>query len=345
MGKQDKRLEKNYYDIRGIGSYGGVHPLSRQSKLKPDDVKQWLQSQDAYTLHKPVRYKFPRRKVIVAGPGQQWQADLVDVGKISRYNRGIKFLLTCIDVFSKRAWVRPLKDKTGASLVAAFDSINEPLPRSLQTDKGKEFVNQKLQQWLKQRNVHFFTSENDDIKAGMVERFNRTLKSKLWRYFTKHDTLAYMDVLDSIVDVYNHTPHRSIGMAPEDVSSKNKSRVWFRLYGDPIPYKEPSLKVGDSVRISKTRRAFKKGYLPQWTEEIFTITERKNTRPITFVLSDYDGEQLKGTFYGQELQKVTKQNDVYKIEKILKQTKTKVLVKWKGYPDKFNSWVATKDLR
>ena len=101
MGKREKLMNQHYYDVRGVGSYGGIHALSKKSKIKPTYVKQWLASQDAYTLHKPVRYKFTRCKVIVSGPHQQWQADLVDVSRLSRYNRGVKFLLTCIDVFSK----------------------------------------------------------------------------------------------------------------------------------------------------------------------------------------------------------------------------------------------------
>lgn len=344
MGKQEKKLSSSYYDVEGVGSYGGVRPLSKKTKIKPERVKDWLQTQDTYTLHKPVRYKFPRRKTIVSGPGQQWQADLVDVSRLARHNHGIKYLLTCIDVFSKKAWVVPLKDKSGTSLVKAFDSIEDPLPRSLQTDKGTEFTNRNLQRWLKDKGVHFFTTENEDIKASIVERFNRTLKSKMWRYFTKNDTSTYVDVLQKMVNVYNHTPHRSIGMAPLDVSSKNKRRVWFRLYADPVEYKEPDLKVGDTVRISKARRTFKKGYLPQWTEEIFTVVERKNTHPPTFVLADYSGEVLKGSFYARELQKIVKKDDVYKIEKILKEEKNRVFVKWLGYPDSFNSWVSKKDL-
>ena len=344
MGKQKERLSASYYNARGVGSYGGVQPLSQKTKLSPERVKEWLTTQDAYTLHKPVRYKFPRRRVIVAGPHQQWQADLIDVSRLSRYNRGFKFLLTCIDVFSKQAWVVPLKDKTGTTLVNAFESIRSPLPQTLQTDKGSEFTNRKFQQWLKEHQVHFFTTENEDIKASIVERFNRTLKSKLWRYFTRHDILSYVEVLESMVEVYNRTPHRSIGMAPLDVTTQNKAKVWFRLYADPVPYKEPLLRVGDSVRISKARRTFKKGYLAKWTEEIFTIVERKSTHPPTFLLADYSGEILKGTFYPQELQKVSKRDDIYRIEQILKREKNRVLVKWKGYPDKFNSWVPVKDL-
>ena len=343
MWKGESKLSPAYYDIKGVGSFGGIQALTKKTKGNQKQIKEWLESQDAYTLHKQVRYRFPRRKTIVSGPSQQWQADLIDVSRLSRHNQGNKFLLTCIDVFSKKAWVVPLKNKSGTSLVAAFKSIQHPLPKTLQTDKGTEFLNYTFQQWLKDHKVHFFTTENEDIKASIVERFNRTLKTKLWRYFTHHDTLTYTDILESVVDVYNHTPHRSIGIAPNDVTSANKGLVWFRLYADPMPYKEPTLRVGDTVRISKARRAFKKGYLAQWTEEIFTIVNRKSTQPPTFVLADYSGEVLKGTFYPQELQKVNK-TDVYRVEKILKRTKNRVFVKWWAYPDKFNSWVNVKDL-
>ena len=170
-------------------------------------------------------------------------------------------------------------------------------PELYRVKKVTEFTNRKFQRWLKEHRVHFFNTENEDIKASIVERFNRTLKSKLWRYFTRQDTLSYVEVLQSMVEVYNFTPHRSIGMAPSDVTTLNKAKVWFRLYADPVVYKEPSLHVGDSVRISKARQTFKKGYLAQWTEEIFTIFKRKSTHPPTFVLTDYSGEVLRGTFY------------------------------------------------
>ena len=344
MRKRESKLSSAYYDIKGVGSFGGIQALAKKTKGNQKQIKDWLESQDAYTLHKQVRYRFPPRKTIVSGPSQQWQADLIDVSRLSRHNQGNKFLLTCIDVFSKKAWVVPLKNNSGISLVAAFKSIQHPLPKTLQTDKGTEFLNYTFQQWLKDHKVHFFTTENEDIKASIVERFNKTLKTKLWCYFTHHDTLTYTDILESVVDVYNHTPHRRIGMTPNDVTSANKGRVWLQLYADPMPYKEPTLRVGDTVCISKARLAFKKGYLAQWTEEIFIIVKRKSTQPPTFVLADYGGEVLKGTFYPQELQKVNKTDNVYQVEKILKRTKNRVFMKWWAYPDKFNSWVNVKYL-
>ena len=197
----------------------------------------------------------------------------------------------------------------------------------LQTDKGTEFLNSKFQHLLKAPKVHHSTMENEVIKASIVERFNRTLKCTLWHYCTRHGMLSYMDVLDLVVDVYNGTPYRRIDMAPNGITFGNKACVWFRLYANLISYKEPALRVGDTVRISKARRTFKKGYLAQWMEKIFTVVERKSTRPPTFVLIDYSGEVLKNTLCPQELQKVTKMYDVYRVEKILKRTRYRVLVK------------------
>ena len=250
-----------------------------------------------------------------------------------------------IDVLSRKAWVIPLKDKTGSSLVTAFKSIEDPLPMKLQTDKGTEFTNRKMQGWLKSHDVEFFTTENDDIKACHVERLNRTLKSKLWRYFTKNNTLTYLDILQDVVSTYNHTPHRSIGMAPIDVDDKTLGQVWYRLYADkPSDYKTPNLKTGDSVRISKTRRAFRKGYLPQWTEEIFTISKAQDTHPPTFCLKDWNGDDLKGSFYAQELQKINKPDNIFRVEEVLKEEKRRIFVKWLGYPSSYNSWVNKKDI-
>jgi hypothetical protein len=131
-------------------------------------------------------------------------------------------------------------------------------------------------------------------------------------------------------------------MAPSAVDEHNESDVRERLLSFRTPIKRPiQLKVGDTVRISGARRAFAKGYRDKWTEEIFKVVKIHDTNPITFSLTDYDGETIKGKFYAEELQRVVK--DVFRIEKVLRTRhragKTEYLVKWLGYPDKFNSWV------
>ena len=181
MGR--KKLQR-YYDQKLVGSYGGVAALRR---VVPDQhVKRWLSEQDTYTLHKPVRRSFKCRCVVVGGPNQQWQADLVDVSRLKKTNDGTAFLLTVIDVFSKRAWCVPLKNKSAVSLVAAFAPLlGDKAPITLQTDKGTEFLNRALQKLLKEYGVHHFATHNEETKASIVERFNRTLKTRMWRYFTK----------------------------------------------------------------------------------------------------------------------------------------------------------------
>ena len=263
---------------------------------------------------------------------------------ISKYNDGYKFLLTCIDVFSKYAWAIPLKNKSSKSVVAAFELLfGDRRPANLQTDKGTEFVNAPTQELFKENRINFYTTENDDAKASVVERFNRTLKSKMWKYFTFKGTHRYVDVLNDLLHSYNHTFHRTIKMSPSEVNRNNESEIRKTIYK---PKQKPkwSLKLGDRVRISKTRRQFKKGYLPNWSDELFTVAVRHPTDPPTYEIDDYDKERVKGKFYELELQKVSKSDDVYKVESILKTRKRKgkkeYFVKWFGYPEKFNSWVS-----
>ena len=349
--QQQQRVRKVYYDAKLPGSFGGVAPLARALKQKRDNVREWLSFEDAYTLHKPVRRKFQRRRTIVGGIDHQWQADLIDVQKLKKNNGGNAYLLTCIDVFSKYAWVVPLKDKMGGTLVQAFQEIfaSGRKPLKLQTDKGTEFKNRSVQKLLREKKIDFFTTENEDIKAAVVERFNRTLKERLWRYFTKTNSMRYLDVLPDMVYAYNRSFHRSIQRAPLEVNFKNQEDVWQSLYGDSkSTSKRNKLKVGDRVRISKARRVFKKGYLPSWTLELFTVDTVLRTTPTTYTIKDDHGEVLEGSFYEQELQKVG-EKDHYDIEAVLDQRLDKkgqreYLVKWVGYDPSFNQWIPHRAL-
>ena len=326
--------------------------MRRATKLKRQTIENWLKTQDTYTLHKPIRRKFQRRRVIVGGKNHQFQADLIDLRALRNKNDGVSYLLTCIDVFTKYAYVIPLKRKTGRSLVKAFETIFKTgeVPLRLQTDKGTEFRNRLFQTFLKKHNVHFFVSQNDDIKAAIVERFNRTLKERMWRYFTKHNTKRYVDILPNLVKSYNKTYHRSIKLAPAQVTSANQEVVWQNLYGQqPSSKSSPLLSEGDRVRISKAKKQFEKGYLPSWTEELFTISEiRHRTAPTTYILKDDSGAILEGSFYLEELQKVA-DKEVYRISNILKERvrgrQKQYLVEWLGYPSSFNSWIPANHIQ
>jgi len=302
----------------------------------------------AYTLHKPRRRRFPTLPVIVGGLDDQWVADLVEVQSLAKYNRGIRYLLTVLDVLSKYAWVQPLKAKTGLALVKAFDKILKQgrRPNRLQTDRGKEFYNRTFQRWLKEQGIQHFSTEGD-AKTSVVERFNRTLKERLYRYFTAANPLRFDHVLPDLVQGYNATRHRSIGMAPQDVTWTNEEAVWKRLYDQRLKRKrpQPKFKVGDRVRLNKIYRTFEKGYLPGWTEEVFVV-HRVVPGPVpSYKIGEWDDTPVQGTFYDADLQKVhVSDQALFRIEKVLKRQKDRWLVKWKGWPDKYNSWIARQDV-
>lgn len=336
-------METVYYEASAPGSFGGVRPLARYSGMPVKSAEKWLVSQDTYTLHKPVVKNFPRRKTFAKGINDLFQADLADMRNLSNYNSGYSYILTCIDVFSRYAFAVPIRDKRGASVTAAFETIfADRVPNMLQTDRGLEFLNASVQDVFRKYGIHHYSSLNDDIKAALVERFNRTLKSRLYRYMTRHHTNRWIDALDDVVKSYNRSHHRSIGMAPIDVTRDKEDVVARRLY-PPKPPLKYKFDVGDKVRIVKYKHVFQKGFLPNWTEELFVIANKNPTYPVTYELKDLAGEDIKGKFYEQELQKVVKTDDVYEIEKVLKTRrrggKIEHFVKWKGYSDKFNSWV------
>ena len=304
---------------------------------------------DSHTLHKPVRRKFPTNRVIVHSIDHQWQTDLVDLISLQKYNQGYRYLLTTIDILSKYAWVIPLKSKRGEEIVKAFQSIfASRKPKLLQSDAGSEFKNKVFQKFLKQEGVRFFTTFNN-TKASVVERFNRTLKTKMWKYFTHNHTYRYIDVLDQLLHSYNHTYHSSIKRAPVEVTPENESDVWFTLYGDMenVKRKPCVFQVGDVVRVSKQKLTFEKGYETNWTEELFVVTDCVPRDPPVYRIKDLLDEPIQGTFYPQELQKV-QLKEKYAIEKILskrtRKRRVEYKVKFKGYPSKFDQWIPASDL-
>ena len=278
---------------------------------------------------------------MVSGIDKIWAADLADMTALKDYNNDYTFLLLVIDTFSKYGWIIPLKNKQGKTVADAFKTIFKEgrTPGKLWTDKGTEFKNMNVKKLIK-----IYSTENEE-KSSIAERWIRTMKEKMFKYFTDNNTYKYIDVLPDLVEDYNNTVHSSTKLTPIEASKKkNELTVWRNLY--PDRYKtsrlNPKFSVGDEVRITKKKEVFEKGYTTRWTEEIFTIKEIRETNPITYKLEDLQGEEIKGTFYEPELQKTKQQ--IYRIEKVIEKEKGRSFVKWKGYPEKFNSWVDNKDL-
>lgn len=349
-----EELSNIYYDTGHPAGYRGVRPLLETTRKKFSNaiVSEWIQSQDTYTLHKPARKRFPRNRFVVYTINELWQCDLIDMRGLSRFNDGVNYILTVIDIFSKKAFAKPLIRKTASEIIKAFNSIfaeADTLPKNLQSDKGTEFTAKEVKTFLSDNNVNYFTTKNPDVKAAVVERFNRTLKTRMWRYLTHKNTYRYIDSLEKLIYSYNRTRHTSIKMRPIDVNKSNSFKVWITLYGKHEKIIKPKLKVNDFVRISKMKGTFEKGYETNWSDEIYKITKYINFPKPMYSLCDLNSDPIDGFFYEQELQKVVvTKNKTFKIDKILatkgKGCSKKYLVKWYGYSDAFNSWISATDL-
>ena len=348
-------LKDLYYNLDNPESYSSINKVFRAGKtkfpkLKKKDVELWFQKQPTATMHKRVRFKFPRNKTIVMSLGDQIQVDLCDMRNIAKYNNDYNYLLTGIDCFDRTGFGEKVKNKSGKEITRALKIIFKKRAfHRMQTDKGREFLNSNVKQLLKDSNTELWISENDDVKAALVERFNRTLKDRMYKYFTANNTKRWIDMMPRLVDGYNNSYHRTIKMRPVNVKNQHQNTIRRILYPPDIPTKAFQLNIGDLVRISKARKSFRKGYLPNWSTELFKIISRfSRTRPV-YEIEDLNGTKIKGTFYTEELVK-TEMPDEFLIEKIIRKKRerngqTKYLVKWTGYDSSFNSWIDDSQIR
>ena len=359
--------EKQYYDLSHEAGYAGARNLVRVNKKKgkPNEkarIYAWLSNQDAYTLHHPIKRKFPRLRYNVTNVDDVWECDLLQLTSIKDYNDGFCYILVVVDVLSKYAWIEPLRDKTARNVASAFEKIldraNPRVPVYLQSDRGKEFVGSAFQNILKKNNIQFRVARNPDIKAAIVERLNRTLRERIWRYFTRQNTKRYVDVVQKIIYAYNHTLHSGTRMKPSEVNLYNavkaRENLQRRMNGRKRAFGATAkFKVGDFVRISRTKNTFERGYEKNFSEEVFKIQRISRRQNLyTYILEDLNGEIIDGFFYTEELVLVGREriadNQKFKVEQVVRTrgrgANKQVLVKWLGYSDKFNSWIKASEL-
>ena len=341
-------MDELYYNVEHPASYGGVDRLARAADRSRHTTEDWLRTQRAYTLHKPVRKRYSTRPYKSGAIDQHWQADLVEMIPYARVNGGFRYLLTIIDLFSRFAWAVPLRGKTSGEVTAAFRQVFAlgRQPERLQTDDGREFDNREFQHFLNTHNIRFFTVKSQ-FKAAVCERFNRTLKTKMWRYFTRTGRYRWIDELPNFLTSYNNSVHRSLGVSPAQVTNDNEHELWQRQERrgpQRVTQREPTtvFRVGDQVRISVAKEPFAKGYLPNWTEQIYTVSEVLGNEPTQYKLRDEHNVVIKGSFYSAELQRVVPP-ERHAIERVLRRRRVRgrmqYFVQWRGYGPEFNSWV------
>lgn len=300
-------------------------------------------------LHKPARRNFPRRNVVLKGIRDLFQADLVEMCPHSGENNGFKYILTLINCFSKMAYARPLKSKSGRETSKAMEKILKKSSlkfKHLQTDEGKEYYNKIFSNLMEKCKINHYSTHSDK-KAAIIERFNRTLKSAMYKQFSLRGSYKWIDILQKLIDEYNNRVHRTIRMKPIEVNERNEMQVKKNISNATKPKPElrhPSkFEEGDQVRISKFKGIFTKGYLPNWSNEVFEVLRVQPTTPATYLLKDNRGHIIEGGFYGHELLKSIS-GDVYLIDKIIKRRGNKYLVRWHGFDKSQDSWVSKSDL-
>lgn len=342
----EKNLKEIYFNAQHPASFGGVKRLAEAVQKKPKEIQSFLNQQWTYQFHKPIQYKFTRRRYMSRGINEQWQADLVEMQHYSKQNQGYRYILCVIDIFSRFAYARPLLTKSGPDVSQALSDIFEKsgvVPKYLQTDQGKEFYNRYVQELLEKHNVELF-SVYSEKKAAIVERFQRTLQERMYRAFTYQGNHQWLALLPQLIESYNHAYHRSIKTMPANINKSNETDIWLRQYSNVEKNPKCKFKVGDHVRIPKQRTVFTKGYIEKWTDEEFIITQiNLKYKPALYSLTDLNGEVIKGSFYEQELQKVDNPQQLYRIDRIIRKHKNKVLVQWKGYKDP--SWINASELK
>ena len=359
-------IKRLYNDPKRAGSFTSPLKLYRaiqkegKHRISLNKIKGWLSKQEVYTLHKSVNRKIKRRKVIVRGIDYQWDYDLGYMDKYAEENNSYKYILLSIDIFSRFVWTRALVRKSGKEVQKALSGIfqeDQRKPKHIRTDKGTEFMDKNVQNFLRRQHIEYFTTDNE-VKSNYAERAIKTIKSKLFRYMTVNNTFKWVDALASITLGYNKTYHRSIKMAPRDVTPEIEVKLWMSLYpdtegetgkralknenktGNPkktgvvgkkkkrllkakLARTTPKFKfmLDDTVRISHARHPFQREYNERWTREHFIIVDRFLKGGIKiYKLKDYDNELITGSFYEQELQKiVVKKNDPYKIQEVLRE--------------------------
>ena len=219
-------LGKIYYNPEHAARFGSVAKLVKASETNKGTVEWWLSVQNTHTLHKHVRKMFPRNPYTVTNIDDVWEMDLADLSTVSKYNENYKYILYVIDIFSRYDWSVPLKDKTGTSITTALKYLfRDRKPITIQSDKGTDFVSATVQQYLKRKNVNFHLTHNPDLKGAIIESFNRTLKTKIYKYFTKNNTYRYSDGIHKLVASYNFV-HSTIGIPPSKVNPSNTYSIW-----------------------------------------------------------------------------------------------------------------------
>ena len=298
-------------------------------------------------LNKPVINKFPRKKIIVNYIDEIHSCDLVDMQKYSKMNKGYKYIFTNIDIFSKYAWSFPIKSKKISDIKPCFQKIfKKRKPKFVWSDKESSFFSKEMLKFFEDNNIKIYYT-NSNLKAVVIERFNRSLRELMMKEFVKNNNTVWYNILQNLIKFYNNRYHNTIKDKPININKSNEKYIKDTIYTYNVTNKIPKFKINDIVRISLKRRELfdKPSDNIKWSEELFKIYSINKSNVITYKIKDMNNEIIEGIFYEKELQlSKMKEDGLYIIEKIIKKNKSRYFVKWRNYSNDFNSWINKNDI-
>ena len=360
----DKYLRTIYYDTNSPASLYGQTKLwdfVRNRPDKPTDLtfsklKRWLLIQQVHYMHSQVPKHFPTEHLIFDYINQEWSLDLVYIGYRNE-NAGNQYILMVMDSFSRFLMTKNLKNKSCQSVTKAFKEILDKgrHPEVIVSDAGGEFKGQAFQDLLKEYSI-IHQIAYGATKASLIERCNRTLENRLYKYFYEKQTHNFVTVIDSLVRSYNETTHSFLKMPPADVTESNAFDLYCKVYM-PIVVKRgkhpviPAFKKNDLVRLSRAVNPFSRGYGLKYSEEIFKIASVIRSHPPRYRVTDLNKQLILGSYYEPELRKIPNQ-DIdqisFKIDKILRKKKigkkNYSYISWLGYGPSFRTWIPSSQV-
>ena len=351
-------LKDVYYSLDSPACFAGAAAVFREAHRRDaditrKDVQEFLAKQRTYTLYRPAYRKFKRLKTVPSGLDSDWQADLAMMNRLQNENDGYLYFLTCIDVLSRKIYAEPVRNKSVPEMKRAFNAVFERAgthPLKICTDSGTEFCSRAMKQFFEGLDIVKLTAvTNELLHATMAERANRTIKDRLYKYFSENNTVRWVDALQRIVSAINSSVCRSTGMRPIDVNHNNSYDLKVRLYGHHYEHqrrrRKPKFKEGDHVRLLKMKTPFVRG-LANYTDQIFTVADVFDDRdPVVYKIKNYFNRPVKGYFYERELVQVPAAADTTtRVERIIRWRNKRgggreALVRWFGHEPEFDSWV------
>jgi hypothetical protein len=296
----EENMRAIYRNIKSIPSYSSK-------------IAEFLRRNENSSLFRQVRHNYPRRRIRAYYPYHIMMSDTINYRSYAMpINNNYKYIMVLVDVFSKRAWAEPMKRINEFDATIAMENMLRKLPdipQTIITDKGTEYYNSKMKNLFDRMAIKHYSIRGKH-KACVAERFIRTLKGRLEKYFWAIKKHKWIDVLQQFIQNYNETFHRSIKMAPNDVNETNRADVFKTLYPLSKDKKSPRLSIGDLVRLLKPKTIFNKGYAQSWTKEIYKIEKAFSESAVDFyTISDREGNILPRNKYYWELNLVSRHDN------------------------------------